>query len=528
MPMGKPGELRIGMTISGAIALGAYEGGALAALLAGAQSVNEKQADALRVDAIAGASAGSMTALLAARTLVAGLDPVEVMYDAWVTAPQLQALNDGFRSPLSVDHMSVEVEKLLAGETQPTRVQPSAVQLNMALGCLRGLDYKIGRIGGPPIEANTYLDWAEFTVDASRPISWYTADSGPVAAALASGAHAVAFPPRLLDRSSPEVQQAYKDNGIEDFPPSGVLWYTDGGTIDNEPLGRALGMTELLDGPNASPLADAGRVHLLISPDPSPPIVGDDYWSRRLPEPTWTKTGLRALKLLRVQRLYDDLRAVEKMNSRITWTRRLEQTLVGLLEQAQPDPTRTLDEFSEAIKTQKEELTRPEDERVTSEQPTSELARAVRQALGVASGLAGKRDVSVAVISPLVLPEVVSGDKTPHQVLAGEFIGHFGGFLAQQLRENDFAYGYRSMICWMEGASGLAFHGLEPGLATRAVDGAAQARREWEKRAGRPWVQDQGDTSLGARPLKEKLAVLRVATRAAAIVFRQILSRHPG
>jgi hypothetical protein len=80
----------------------------------------------------------------------------------------------------------------------------------------------------------------------------------------------------------------------------------------------------------------------------------------------------------------------------------------------------------------------------------------------------------------------------------------------------------------MEGASGLAFHGLEPGLASRAVDGAAQARREWEKRAGRPWVQDQGDTSLGARPLKEKLAVLGVATRAAAIVFRQILSRHPG
>src|SRR5436305_1651230 len=150
MPMGKPGELRIGMTISGAIALGAYEGGALAALLAGAQSVNEQRADALRVDAVAGASAGSMTALLAARALVAGLDPVEVMYDAWVTAPQLQALSDAFRSPLSVEHLSREVDKLLAGEAHPSRVQPSAVQLNMALGCLRGLDYKIGRIGGPP------------------------------------------------------------------------------------------------------------------------------------------------------------------------------------------------------------------------------------------------------------------------------------------------------------------------------------------------------------------------------------------
>jgi predicted acylesterase/phospholipase RssA len=528
MPTGKPGELRIGMTISGAIALGAYEGGALAALMAAAQSVNEVRPDALRVDAIAGASAGAMTALLAARSLVAGLDPLKVMYDAWVTGPQLQALSDACRSPLAADHMEREVEHLLNGETEASRAQASAVELNMALGCLRGLDYEIGRIGGPPIEANTYLDWAEFTVDASRPVDWYTADSGPVAAALASGAHAVAFPPRLLDRSSEEVQRRYKQEGIEHFPPSKVLWYTDGGTIDNEPLGRTLDMTEELDGPKRSPLGDASRVHLLITPDPSPPIVGDDYWSRRRPEPTWTRSGLRALKLLRVQRLYDDLRAVEKMNSRISWTRRLEQTLVSLLEQPTADPTQRLDELSETIRLQKEALTSPEDERVGFQEPTSDLARAVRQALGVASGLAGKRDVSVAVISPLLLPEVIRGEKTPRQVLAGEFLGHFGGFLNPQLRENDFAYGYRSMVCWMKSPSGLAFHGLEPGLATRAVDGADEARREWIRRAGRPWVEDQGATSLSARPFKEKLAVLGVAARAAAIVFRQILSKHPG
>jgi predicted acylesterase/phospholipase RssA len=536
MAMGQTGELRIGLTISGAIALGAYEGGALAALLAAAQSVNARQQDALRVDAIAGASAGSMTALLAARALIAGLDPIDTMYSAWVTTPQLQALLDHFRSPLQVDDIAAETTHLLARTAHPSRMQTADVHLNMALGCLRGLDYKIGRIGGPPIEANTYLDWAEFVVGATNPIEWYTAPAGPVAAALASGAHALAFPPKSLDRSAQDIQDAYERNGIEPdhFPPSKLLWYTDGGTIDNEPLGRALDITEDLDAGGTSPLGDAKRLHLLISPDPAPPIKGDDYWSRPTPEPTWTRTGLRALKLLRVQRLYDDLRAIEKRNSRINWTRRLERTLVELLEQpgadAAPnaDAAHKLGALADAIEDEKVAIKRPEDQRSPDYEPTTDLERALRRALGAASGLAGKRDVSVSVVSPLLLPEVHSGEKTPREVLAGEFLGHFGGFLNAKLRENDFAHGYRSMMCWMQGASGLAHHGLNPALAHDAVTGADQARCEWAERAGREWVQDQGGASLSTRPLREKVALFGVATRTAAIVFRQILSGPPG
>src|SRR3989442_12681358 len=139
MPAGQSGQLRIGVTISGAIALGAFEGGALAALLAAAQRVNEHDGDALRIDAMAGASAGSITALLAARTLLAGLGPIDVMYGAWVIAPQLETLRDAGDSPLSVAHTRSEAEQLLAGEEQPERAQSSAIRINMALGCLRGL-----------------------------------------------------------------------------------------------------------------------------------------------------------------------------------------------------------------------------------------------------------------------------------------------------------------------------------------------------------------------------------------------------
>ncbi len=60
-------------------------------------------------------------------------------------------------------------------------------------------------------------------------------------AALASGSHGVAFRPRGLDRSADAIQQAYRRHRI-DFPPQ-FAWYTDGGTIDNQPLGRALDLT---------------------------------------------------------------------------------------------------------------------------------------------------------------------------------------------------------------------------------------------------------------------------------------------
>jgi hypothetical protein len=51
-------QIRIALTISGAVSLGAYEGGALAALVAAAQALSRDGEPPLRIDAIGGASAG--------------------------------------------------------------------------------------------------------------------------------------------------------------------------------------------------------------------------------------------------------------------------------------------------------------------------------------------------------------------------------------------------------------------------------------------------------------------------------------
>ena len=66
----------------------AYHGGALAALLVAAQHSDGQ----LIIDAMATASAGALTGVLAARALLRGADPVGLMTKAWVEADSLGAL----------------------------------------------------------------------------------------------------------------------------------------------------------------------------------------------------------------------------------------------------------------------------------------------------------------------------------------------------------------------------------------------------------------------------------------------------
>jgi hypothetical protein len=392
----------------------------------------------------------------------------------------------------------------------------------MALGCLRGLDYEIGRIGGPPIDASTFLDWATWDITGERPVEWYTAPNGPVDTALASGAHAAAFPPYPIDRSARDVLASYEANHIKNFPPSKLLWYTDGGTIDNEPLGRALDLSQEID--SHDPLGSACRLHLMITPDPArpPERPEDDTWSRREPKPTWTKTGFRTLKLVRSQHLYDDLRRLEKTNSRIEWVRLLERELAAIIEQGGADAITRLERVQGTIEGQRAELRSTSDLRSAEEgDDETPLRVALRNALQAATGLSQKRDVAMAVVSPLLLPEAAKG-VPPKAMLAGDFLAHFGGFLDQPLRENDFSLGYRSMLCWLEN-DGLAAHGLDPQLSQIAVAAVVSAREKWTEREGRSWAEGLGETTLKSLPRSSRWRLYCVGVRSAWIAFRQVV-----
>ena len=74
-------KLRLSLTIPGAVSLGAYEGGALAALILAARTLGEEN---VLIDTIASASAGSITALLTARALLPRVQPDRSPGAAWV------------------------------------------------------------------------------------------------------------------------------------------------------------------------------------------------------------------------------------------------------------------------------------------------------------------------------------------------------------------------------------------------------------------------------------------------------------
>jgi hypothetical protein len=75
---------------------------------------------------------------------------------------------------------------------------------------------------------------------------------------------------------------------------------------------------------------------------------------------------------------------------------------------------------------------------------------ALRDQLAAGGGLTGTERVDVEMISPLM--EVTGGERGVNDLLAGDFIGTFGGFLDRRIRASDFALGWRSVASWAPGA----------------------------------------------------------------------------
>jgi predicted acylesterase/phospholipase RssA len=481
--------LRIALTLPGAVSLGAFEAGAVAALLSGVQAVNAEDPDAVDIDVITAASAGSLTGLLAARVLLEGKDPVPVFHRAWVVDPTLHQLRgEGWQAPLSSSRVRARARALLElrdvedfGSPQGTEIA-----LDMALGGLRGFEYEVGRPERRvPLRATSHLDWGPYTFKGSGDDDV----AGAMEVAWASAAHPAAFPAALLDRS--ELRCKYEENRIRNLPPEGQplsFWYVDGGVLDNEPLGRCLDVVgDIKQDDNAE------RLVLVVRPDPEPaPAKEDPAWTGRCPRPRWTVSLTRALRMLVTHSLYEDLRRVQKTNSRIRWTDDLADTLADLLKAA-PRAREELEGVLDRIARDKAWLDRAGKPDSGPKEPES-LAALVRRVLGEATGLHEKIPVGVEVIT--AQPAAVgAGARSPRVRLAGTGLANFGGFLARRFREHDFAVGYHRAVAWMADSDrGLKAYGLPKPLATRAVEAATTHGPAEPKAAPRPlslvaWVR---------------------------------------
>ncbi len=281
--------LRLYLTLSGGASLGAYEAGAAAGLALAARYLDTEEDQEATIDAIGGASAGSLVSFFTAHALMEGLDPEALLHEAWVERVTLPLLrSEDSKSLLSFDELRERLPEVLDRDgpaaPDPDAIafrQDRAIAMHVAVTGLRGLNYPIrGLRRDSPVTATTYADWGRFQLDPGGGIEQMTEPEGssPLDFVLASAASPGGFAPQLLDRR-PDAK-AYERHGIESLPDSGHLWYSDGGLLGSQPLGRVVSAGRGLHGGGE----DSNGVHLLI--DPRSENSELDLWSDPDAEPT--------------------------------------------------------------------------------------------------------------------------------------------------------------------------------------------------------------------------------------------------
>ncbi len=295
MAIGEPKRLAI--TIAGAVSLGSYEAGALYELLDAMRQHNTQVAakgegQPIYVDVLTGASAGGMTAaILAQKLLFDGPAFVDAggnsapwanpLYDTWVKEITLARLLETVDKPIAeggdpalLSLLSSQRSEELARATLvdgavngqiPDQgphgaVSPDgAMQLGLALTNLTGINYGLPMLGGGAFEYTRFSDeLVRGLTRSSRAAGlWQEIADG----AVASGAFPVAFRTKDLAREYADYAAGEPlgwTGGTRTFN------YTDGGILQNQPLGMAKQLVDGLDGH----LNQERRFYLFVSPNP--------------------------------------------------------------------------------------------------------------------------------------------------------------------------------------------------------------------------------------------------------------------
>jgi len=453
---------RIALVLGGGASLGSYIGGAVSEIIRALEG--NRQKGGVVIDVITGASAGALNAALAARCLSVNRNLLPWIEKAWVDAADASVLldparpqRDGWLDVSALDELTrALVDARAAADDEPSPAGAASIRIGFTLANLYGVPYdRRYRFLNEPDRAfgtRVHTDDIRFQVGrdsrAGDPV-WV----GIAEAAVASASFPFAFPPRRIGRARADYPGARLTAG-----PDGEIemWYIDGGLFDNAPLGLARDLVEMGTDHRAE-----DRRYLFV--EPALESTGPGHHGFDGPPATLSGMASALAKAVLGQGAARDWRTANRINSRLEILRALVERLPDLSpDLADPDALaigRYIGELAEHVA----EVRVAEDpalgsgsddpagdyldaaiERIDSDpayasalsQADSRAARArLAKLVFVLEAAAGLQDKDVL---PLYLVAPADG-----QALAGDFLGHFGGFFNREWRANDFRAGRR-------------------------------------------------------------------------------------
>lgn len=289
---------RLAITIAGAVSLGSYEAGVLCEVLDAIRQHNSDAAttpdEKIVIDVLTGASAGGMTAIILAQKLLFSADAFRgpydnPLYDAWVQRIDLkglQATQNGepaLHSIFSSDLIDQIAREILLSRYSAVPVPPQQrhaavgdeIRVGVALTNLNGVAY------GYPIKPSGQFTYIEYCDQLTRHVVASSCDNAAfwqplTQAAVGSGAFPIAFRPPDIARSAQIEPDDYPPQNMLPWPGDPRLFtYSDGGVLQNQPLGMAKDLVDLVDCHEDQD----SRYYLFVSPHDKDPQTTDGFHS---------------------------------------------------------------------------------------------------------------------------------------------------------------------------------------------------------------------------------------------------------
>jgi predicted acylesterase/phospholipase RssA len=470
----------LAITIAGAVSLGSYEAGVTYEILDAIRQHNDdpetgKQGDFIRIDVLTGASAGGMTAAIVAQKLLYQKSSLvdgngqsspydNPLYDCWVKAISLAGLlstmdkpiEDG-GDPATLSMLSSQLIEQIAQETLAQRDAsgqiPSAggahnaidaergIRLGLALTNINGVNYGYPLFGAGRFQYTNFSDQMLrqcFSTDRA-----YSPWKEISEAAVACGAFPFAFRTKDLDRARSEYDSGKSaDSTLEPWPnneQSHCFTYTDGGVLQNQPLGMAKNLVDL----NDQHLGNDNRFYLCVSPSP---MKGIQNLSLTEANTNMIDIGKRLIDIYMGQAIFRDWIQAQSINDQIAVLDSRAKGLAQALERQLVDPNRLLAVTRSLLPLLFTGGDKEESAAAAQSRLELQYADEVRDLGGVGTAAAD------AFLQMLVTLEKAAnlGERDLMQIygivtdadrLAGAGLAAFVGFFDQRFRDHDYDWG---------------------------------------------------------------------------------------